>query len=73
MTTTTGGPVGDTTQRAYTARELAEAWRVSIRHIYGLMERGELAYFQIGRSRRVLSQDARTYERENRHPGRGQT
>lgn len=63
MTTATGGPVGDITQRAYDANELAARWGRSARTIRLLMERGDLRTFRVGRTRLALVEDVEAYER----------
>jgi excisionase family DNA binding protein len=51
------------TQRAYSAKELATLWGRSERTIQQLMARGDLPYFRVGRTRLVLAEDVKAYEK----------
>jgi excisionase family DNA binding protein len=45
----------------YTVKELAQKFRVTERTIRNMMELGELAYYQIGRQKRISKEDMAQY------------
>ena len=57
-------------QEFYTPKELAGYFRVTIRTVYRMMERGELEYYSIGGSIRFRKTDIEAYVERNKHGGK---
>jgi excisionase family DNA binding protein len=54
-------------KRSYTVQELAERWQVHRATIYRMMQRGEIASFKVGATRRIRAEEVESYEQKLSH------
>lgn len=70
------GPVEEApelVQRLMTAREVADALRISPMTVYRMVRCGSLRAFRVGRQLRIPADDVRAYIDSNTTPAQGQT